>query len=691
MITAALVALTMLMMATSPLLNNTNELQPNALVKFEHGGDIANGTATLSGTLTWQDNAWNSTWICEGGLALVTPSDWNDFVESGDYDPHNYTSWSIGLTGAGSYYTENAPEGEWVVTAGLNCEDDGGVLRAAGGQFGDVHENPPTVNLTNGTTVADVDFTLIEFGGEGSPSVEDLMDMLDTDGDGVLSLEELIDGINGFNAEDGEPPLSEEAEGYIGIAFNESDNDGNGFLDVDELGYFFDLMEDDGGMTFVCGDGSEIPFDMVNDGIGDCADGADEQQYDANGTEINWFDCHDGSEVWIHQVNDGTDDCPDGEDEGEGGGEEYEPECLPLGMNMQLKYDGAGGIYFEIDNACAFSAADSSAMRDMFDMYIGDGDGVLSESEVASALEMMMDGSEEDNSSEGDGNWTIDGTSVEMTETGTYIGLADPSIPISMSWIMTTDSIPWDGTSGSHTVMFVENSDYVDDNPDDECMIGQAVSNSDFVPTSIVLTIATQFTITDDGSGNWDIEEIPDSVTGECDSRPETATMVFDSVGGDPVDTEPTCAYTWTVATDTSWETETGITLGPDGDETMTFEPGNYMIAVQCTDAENDVVNAAWSNADGTLSASETGSGTVFGWVQFTIPDGVTGTMDIDYEWDSTSFGSNGTITFDFVSNASADPDDEIVGTGGGLPGVTSVLAVTALLGAAMISTRRKD
>ncbi|MCS5533660.1 MAG: PGF-CTERM sorting domain-containing protein [Candidatus Poseidoniaceae archaeon] len=685
----------MMIMATSPLLNNTNELQPNALVKFEHGGDIANGTAILSGTLTWQDDAWNASWICNGGLSLVTPSDWNNFIASGEYDPHNYTSWSIGLTGAGSYYTENAPEGEWVVTAGLGCEDDAGVPRAAGGQFGDVHENPPTVNLTNGTTVADVDFTLIEFGGEG-PSVQDLMDMLDTDGDGVLSLEELIDGINGFNAEDGEPPLSEEDEGYIGIAFNESDTDGNGFLDVDELGYFFELMEDNGDITFVCGDGTEIPFELVNDGTEDCADGSDEpQDFDSDGETDNWFDCADGTTVSMDVVNDGTWDCPDGEDEGEGGEEEFEPDCIPSSMNMQLKSDGAGGIYFEIDNACTLSAADSSTMRDMFDMYIGNGDGVLNESEADSAIDMMMydsaasQASEEE--SEEDGDWTIDGTLVEMTETVTYIGLADPSVPISMSMTMSTESIPWDGTSGSHTVMFVEDSDYVDDNPDDECMIGQAVSNSDFVPTSIVLTPATQFTITDDGSGNWEVEEIPDSVTGECDSRPETATMVFDSVGGDPVDTEPTCAYTWTAATDTSWETETGITLGPDGDETMTFEPGSYMIAVQCTDAENDVINAAWSNADGTLSASETGNGTVFGWVQFTIPDGVTGTMDIDYEWDSTSFGSNGTITFDFASNASADPDDEIVGTGGGLPGFTSVLAITALLGAAMISTRRKD
>ena len=76
------------------------------------------------------------------------------------------------------------------------------------------------------------------------------------------------------------------------------------------------LMDEDGGSpTFICGNGEEIPFEYVNDGGADCADGADEQQYDSDGNEINWFDCMDGSQVWISQVNDGTEDCPDGEDE----------------------------------------------------------------------------------------------------------------------------------------------------------------------------------------------------------------------------------------------------------------------------------------------------------------------------------------------------------------------------------------
>ena len=385
-ITVTLVTLTLLVMATSSLFNDANELQPNGIVEFSHEGDVANGTAILGGMLTWHDG-WEATWDCDGGLSLVYQTDWDDFVASGDNDPHNYTSWGIELTGADSYYTENAPEGEWVVTAGLTCIDDMGDTRSAGGQFGDVHENPPTVNLTNGTTVGAVDFTLIEYaehtfvcgdgveipfsyvndgdedcddgsdeqqydaagneinwfdcqdgsqvwihqvndGNDDCPdgedelgdemSLEDIMEMLDADGDGYLSLDEIIDFINEMENNDGEENISQEEEDMISSAFADSDIDGDGLLDIDELETFSDLMDDmDDGPTFVCGDGEEIPFDWVNDGGEDCDDGSDEQQYDADGNEINWFDCQDGSQVWIHQVNDGNDDCPDGEDEGD--------------------------------------------------------------------------------------------------------------------------------------------------------------------------------------------------------------------------------------------------------------------------------------------------------------------------------------------------------------------------------------
>ena len=86
--------------------------------------------------------------------------------------------------------------------------------------------------------------------------------------------------------------------------------------------YFFELLPV-GGHSFHCSStvggepDTEIDFSLVNNGVEDCGDGADEpQDTDGDGETDNWFDCHDGSQVSMEVVNDGVDDCPDGDDEG---------------------------------------------------------------------------------------------------------------------------------------------------------------------------------------------------------------------------------------------------------------------------------------------------------------------------------------------------------------------------------------
>ena len=103
-------------------------------------------------------------------------------------------------------------------------------------------------------------------------------------------------------------------------------------------------------LSFFCGDGSEVPFEWVNDGYDDCADGADEQQYNDTGDPINWFDCSDGSQVWVYQVNDGVEDCPNGEDEGIDDGEVYLEETYTAnGTNHTSQ-----GLDFEVFNDTCF-------------------------------------------------------------------------------------------------------------------------------------------------------------------------------------------------------------------------------------------------------------------------------------------------------------------------------------------------
>ena len=147
--------------------------------------------------------------------------------------------------------------------------------------------------------------------------IEEWLAFMDADGDGNITWDEhdtFIIGEDGWDSED--------ARNETMMIWSEYDSDLNGGLDELELAAYFEYMfeelmaeEYDNGPTFICGNGEEIPFEYVNDGGADCADGADEQQYDSDGNEINWYDCMDGSQVWISQVNDGNGDCPDDEDE----------------------------------------------------------------------------------------------------------------------------------------------------------------------------------------------------------------------------------------------------------------------------------------------------------------------------------------------------------------------------------------
>ena len=184
--------------------------------------------------------------------------------------------------------------------------------------------------------------------------IEEWMDIMDADGDGNITWNEhdtLIIGEDGWD--------SEEARNATMMAWSEYDSDLNGGLDEFELAGYLEYIMDElmaeeygDGPTFICGNGEEIPFEYVNDGGADCADGADEQQYDSDGNEINWFDCMDGSQIWISQVNDGNGDCPDGEDEmpdmggsddefDDYGGEDYSDEIIVyVTSDMDFHFEG---------------------------------------------------------------------------------------------------------------------------------------------------------------------------------------------------------------------------------------------------------------------------------------------------------------------------------------------------------------
>jgi len=142
-------------------------------------------------------------------------------------------------------------------------------------------------------------------GGQGDDdeqSPEEMMDYMDTDDDGYLSLQELIDYINNENEQDGEPPMSSEDEEGTANWFYSGDIDGDDLLNLDEFTQLLESSGDDDGGD----DGNDVYWQSYEGGH--C-----EWEGDADGEENAWYckyseDDEDWDTWWYY--------CEDHEDDG---------------------------------------------------------------------------------------------------------------------------------------------------------------------------------------------------------------------------------------------------------------------------------------------------------------------------------------------------------------------------------------
>ena len=163
-------------------------------------------------------------------------------------------------------------------------------------------------------------------------------------------------------------------------------------------------------------------------------------------------------------------------------------------------------------------------------------------------------------------------------------------------------------------------------------------------------------------------------------------------------DTAPTCeVFYWigsagTPQNDWNW-TEmksdwTEFDAPNNGEYTLALPPGDYFVYFGCWDEQGDDITLA---VDGLpeIKEFEAEQNWVWGWDEFSITEE---DMDMEHDmivsWSSTDFGGNVTIHFKAVASIAESVAESDTA---GLPGFTASLGLMAMLGAALVLTRRKD
>ena len=124
-------------------------------------------------------------------------------------------------------------------------------------------------------------------GDDDDPDPEQMMDYMDTDDDGYLSLQELIDYLNNDREQNGEEPMSSEDEEGTANWFYSGDTDGDDLLSLDEFTQLLESTGDDDGGD----DGNDVYWQSYEGGH--C-----EWEGDADGEENAWYCKYEEETEW---------------------------------------------------------------------------------------------------------------------------------------------------------------------------------------------------------------------------------------------------------------------------------------------------------------------------------------------------------------------------------------------------------
>jgi PGF-CTERM protein len=447
---------------------------------------------------------------------------------------------------------------------------------------------------------------------------------------------------------------------------------------------------------------------LYDDGYADCEDGSDEPNGTGSG---DTFICDDGEEIPMDYYDDGDADCEDGSDEPNGTDNEEEEEIEFVSHDMDIWFEqwDDESMEFVMVNRMVIDDSEAIALYAMMaDMFLGNNDGEVSQDEVDSFIEMMNE--ETDDEGVNEAMMQLDGAPGTMVDTWMEIeglvGIDESNVNESEIVMIMVEVVAFDTTAYADSTTHIFTIDDDDDGdsseepvPDEGCDIDSIwIHNSDTWSVSSITDSASTMAFTyEDFNNAWFTEDCPD------DSGIVTFNLVKTDGGELPDATEdndwedldtnrfPICAYAYAMMLpDGEFDVRVGIGAAPEsGDYIIDLVDGaKYMISVVCSDPEGEDMTVTINNADLNLTSTYTSTATAEASLMLSVPAGYDGTYVFDVTWTDGYHVESGNLTI--IGLGDGSNDDDISADGDGfLPGFTAALGIVALLGAAMIGSRR--
>jgi len=346
---------------------------------------------------------------------------------------------------------------------------------------------------------------------------------------------------------------------------------------------------------------------------------------------------------------------------------------------------------------------------EMVDIALGNGDGVLTQNEadlLAQEIEANMD--EED--------WEgpifeLDGVIVESTSEA-WINIkvsTDGVIILEVSHVWNLEMGAYDEHESHILLVYDDEDDY--DYPTNSTDYDEYENDCDGSEGTVWAHNGQNWIIesVDESSGAmvWTYDEYNDAwysnlpckkidevkfvlvkPNSEVDIPEET-----DDWGDIDTNLVPICSVAWyAINDDGTAETGTFVERAPESGfyEIDIASGAHYGIAFVCEDPEGEMIKLEIIGPNGVITNESEGS--AYGWIVFAVPEGMGGDYEFTFIWNDGHNVEMGYVVVSADGNGSAgNLSENGTGLAGGvLPGFTSVLGISAMLGAAMIAARRK-